>query len=447
MNFLQNITNKRQLKFLTLTSLDFFLSFSLIKFFLDKDLIDFKKIFNIHQLIIFILFWILISYTRGRYLLNKKEKFFFKIIKDIKEIIIVSSITTIITFLLKIISLQNSFTSSNILLIYSILIPVSILNQSIFYSLFENIKAKIINVFILGEDKQIKYIEENFLADNHNVYKFKIIKKIDDIIFPPDHLIVSSETALNKTNKDIIDKMYIDGVEIYSSIAWCEKFQQRIPTELINLYESVNNQNSQNERNIQIILKRLGDITLGILLLIPSIPIIIISGLLIWLNDKGPIFYSQTREGLFRKHIKITKLRTMRVDAEKDGPQWSLRNDDRITFVGKFLRRMRIDELPQIFSVIKGEMSLIGPRPERPEFNIKLNELIPYYYLRNYVKPGLSGWAQVNYPYTASLEDSKNKLSYDIYYIRNFSCWIDFLILFKTARIIFSGIGSIPLKR
>tara|TARA_S200000501_G_scaffold131063_1_gene123908 strand:+ start:582 stop:1925 length:1344 start_codon:yes stop_codon:yes gene_type:complete len=447
MNFLHNITNKRQLKFLTLTSLDFFLSFTLIKFILDKDLIHFKKIFNSHQLIIFILLWILISYTRGRYLLNKKDKFFLKLIKDLKEIIIISSITTIITFLMKIISLQNSFTSSNILLIFSILIPVSILNQSIFYSLFENIKAKVINVFILGEDKEIKCIEENFSDDNHNLYKFKIIKNIDDIVFAPDHLIVSSETALNKTNKNIIDKMFIDGVEIYSSISWCEKFQQRIPTELISLYESVNNQNIQNERNIQIILKRLGDITLGFLLLIPSLPIIIISGLLIWINDKGPIFYSQTREGLFRKHIKITKLRTMRVDAEKNGPQWSSRNDDRITFIGKFLRRMRIDELPQIFSVIKGEMSLIGPRPERPEFNIKLNELIPYYYLRNYVKPGLSGWAQVNYPYTASLEDSKNKLSYDIYYIRNFSCWIDFLILFKTARIIFSGIGSIPLKK
>ena len=112
----------------------------------------------------------------------------------------------------------------------------------------------------------------------------------------------------------------------------------------------------------------------------------------------------------------------MKIDAEKNGPQWSIKNDLRITIIGKFLRRMRIDELPQIISVIKGEMSLIGPRPERPEFNMKLNKLIPNYNLRNYVKPGLSGWAQVNYPYGASIEDAKNKLSYDLYYIINFSC-------------------------
>ena len=134
----------------------------------------------------------------------------------------------------------------------------------------------------------------------------------------------------------------------------------------------------------------------------------------------------------------------MKIDAEKNGPQWSSKNDLRITIIGKFLRRMRIDELPQIISVIKGEMSLIGPRPERPEFNMKLNKVIPNYHLRNYVKPGLSGWAQVNYPYGASIEDSKNKLSYDLYYIINFSFWIDLLIFFKTARVVFSGIGWSP---
>ena len=134
----------------------------------------------------------------------------------------------------------------------------------------------------------------------------------------------------------------------------------------------------------------------------------------------------------------------MKIDAEKNGPEWAKNNDKRITLVGKILRRSRIDELPQIISVIKGEMSLIGPRPERPEFNEKLNKLIPNYYLRNYIKPGLSGWAQVNYPYGASLGDAKKKLSYDIFYIRNFSFWIDLLILFKTARIVFNGIGSKP---
>ena len=154
-------------------------------------------------------------------------------------------------------------------------------------------------------------------------------------------------------------------------------------------------------------------------------------------------FYLKMR-GLYGRNIKIVKLRTMKINAEEKGPQWSTKNDKRVTFIGRILRRTRIDELPQIISVIKGEMSLIGPRPERPEFNKEFNELIPNYHLRTYAKPGLSGWAQVNYPYGASLEDTKNKLSYDFYYIRNFSFWIDFLILFKTARIVFSGAGSIP---
>ena len=124
-------------------------------------------------------------------------------------------------------------------------------------------------------------------------------------------------------------------------------------------------------------MKRLGDITLGFTILILSIPIIIISGFLIWLNDYGPIFYSQTREGLFGRRIKIIKLRTMKINAEKKGVQWSTKDDKRITSIGSILRKMRIDELPQIFAVIKGDMSLIGPRPERPEFNKKLTKMIP----------------------------------------------------------------------
>ena len=212
----------------------------------------------------------------------------------------------------------------------------------------------------------------------------------------------------------------------------------------LSAYQLVDNQNTQNEKKIQLRLKRLFDILLGSLILLFSLPLIVFFGLLIWINDGGPIFYCQIREGFFGNPIKIIKLRTMKIDAEKNGPQWSTKNDSRITFIGKILRRMRIDELPQIISVIKGEMSLIGPRPERPEFNLKLNKLIPNYHLRYYVKPGLSGWAQVNYPYGASIEDAKNKLSYDLYYILNFSCWIDLLILFKTTRVVFSGIGWNP---
>ena len=134
----------------------------------------------------------------------------------------------------------------------------------------------------------------------------------------------------------------------------------------------------------------------------------------------------------------------MIVNAERDGPQWSKKNDPRITNFGKFLRKYRLDELPQLISVIKGEMSLIGPRPERPEIETLLKQKIPHYSIRYLVKPGISGWSQVNFHYGANLDDSINKLSYDIYYVKNFSLALDLVILFKTLKIIFQAKGSQP---
>ena len=136
----------------------------------------------------------------------------------------------------------------------------------------------------------------------------------------------------------------------------------------------------------------------------------------------------------------------MEFNAEKNGPQWSKKNDKRVTKIGRILRNFRIDELPQLICVIRGDMSLIGPRPERSLIDDKLNNSIPYYGIRYSVKPGLSGWAQVNYPYGASLSDSKKKLSYDLYYLRNFSFWLDLLIFFKTIRLVILKRGSIPFK-
>ena len=137
----------------------------------------------------------------------------------------------------------------------------------------------------------------------------------------------------------------------------------------------------------------------------------------------------------------------MIINAEQDGEQWADKSDKRITKVGNYLRKFRIDELPQLILVLSGEMSLIGPRPERPKIDFLLRKYIPYYDLRYSIKPGISGWAQVNYPYGASIEDSKFKLSYDIYYIKNFSILLDFMIFFKTLKLIINGKGSIPNKK
>ena len=197
---------------------------------------------------------------------------------------------------------------------------------------------------------------------------------------------------------------------------------------------------------MQFRIKRIGDIFFSIFLFALSIPILIISCVLIFLEDGKACIYKQERIGKNQKSFMIYKLRTMKVNAEKDKPQWASKTDDRITGIGKFLRKSRLDELPQLFNVLIGDMSLIGPRPEREIFDIKLMKFIPKYKYRYLIKPGLSGWAQVNFPYGSSIEDSKNKFSYDIYYLRNFSIWLDFLILLKTIRIVILKRGSDPIR-
>ena len=197
--------------------------------------------------------------------------------------------------------------------------------------------------------------------------------------------------------------------------------------------------------NYQFRLKRLSEFIISLMLIILTSPIVFIAALAIYLEDKGEIFYSQNRTGYLNKIIKIQKLRTLKIESEKNGPQWISKNDSRITKVGRILRKLRIDELPQLISVLKGEMALIGPRPERPQIDNKLEKKINHYRKRYYLKPGLSGWAQVNYPYGASVKDAEMKLSYDLYYLRNYSNFLDLLIFVKTIKMVLSGKGSIPI--
>ena len=197
----------------------------------------------------------------------------------------------------------------------------------------------------------------------------------------------------------------------------------------------------------ELFLKRCADIVLSIFILILSCPLLVLIAFLVYITDKGPIFYSQKRTGYLGKEIIIFKIRSMKINAEKNDPIWAAQNDSRITKIGKFIRKTRLDEIPQLISVIKGEMSLIGPRPERPSIEKDLLNNIPNYDLRHLIKPGLSGWAQVNYPYGASIEDSYMKLSFDLYYIAKFSIFLDFKIFFKTIILVSTAKGSIPNNR
>lgn len=187
------------------------------------------------------------------------------------------------------------------------------------------------------------------------------------------------------------------------------------------------------------IYHRVLDIIIGIVGLVISIPILIIFGIMIKKEDGGPIFYKQDRLGKDGKVIFIYKLRSMRVDAEKNGAVWAEKNDPRITKVGRFIRKTRIDEIPQFLNILKGEMSIIGPRPERPTLTMEFNEKIPGFINRLVVKPGLTGYAQVNGGYDISPED---KIKDDLYYIRNRSLFLDLGILLKTIKVVLTGEGA-----
>lgn len=186
-------------------------------------------------------------------------------------------------------------------------------------------------------------------------------------------------------------------------------------------------------------IKRMLDIIFAIIGLIFSFPLIILFGVLIKLESEGPVFYRQERVGLNGKYFYVTKLRSMRNDAEKNGAQWADKDDPRVTRVGKFIRKTRIDELPQFWNVLKGDMSLIGPRPERPMFTAQFNKEIPGFVERLKVKPGLTGWAQVNGGYDITPQE---KLEYDLYYIENMNFILDFKIIVLTIKVVLTGNGA-----
>jgi sugar transferase (PEP-CTERM system associated) len=190
-------------------------------------------------------------------------------------------------------------------------------------------------------------------------------------------------------------------------------------------------------------MKRIVDLVGGIIGLTLFLPVMAIVAIAVRLDSKGPILYRQNRVGWMSKPFQVLKFRSMRTDAEKDNrPQWASEDDPRVTRIGRILRKYRLDELPQFINVIRGEMSFVGPRPERPEFVQDLRQTIPYYDERHSVRPGITGWAQVQYRYGASVEDSFNKLEYDLFYLKNLSITFDLVILLQTVRIVFCGEGA-----
>ena len=226
------------------------------------------------------------------------------------------------------------------------------------------------------------------------------------------------------------------GVHVNDFSSFLERETGRVDLDTVNPSWLIFSDGFSSGRVVSSAVKRVFDITASLILLLLTFPIIAIFAVLVKLDSKGPAFFLQERVGLYGEPFHLIKLRSMRTDAEKDGAKWAEKNDPRITRLGRFIRKVRIDELPQTWSVLKGQMSFVGPRPEVPKFVDELQEEIPFFGERHMVKPGITGWAQINYPYGASSEDSRKKLEYDLYYAKNYTPFLDLVILLQTVRVI-----------
>jgi sugar transferase (PEP-CTERM system associated) len=235
--------------------------------------------------------------------------------------------------------------------------------------------------------------------------------------------------------KDLL-RIKTAGVHVNEFSSFLERETGRVDLDTVNPSWLIFSDGFSSGRMLSSAAKRLFDILASALLLVLTAPLILLFALIVKLDSKGPAFYRQSRVGLYGEHFHVIKLRSMRSDAEAAGAQWASKDDPRVTRVGKFIRTVRIDELPQAWTVLRGKMSFVGPRPERPEFVSDLEEELPFYAERHMVKPGITGWAQINYPYGASIQDARNKLEYDLYYAKNYTPFLDLLIILQTLRVI-----------
>ena len=235
--------------------------------------------------------------------------------------------------------------------------------------------------------------------------------------------------------KDLL-RIKTAGVHVNDFSSFMERETGRVDLDTLNPSWLIFSDGFSSGRVLSSVAKRVFDVAASLLLLLLTFPVIALFALLVKLDSRGPAFFRQHRVGLYGQPFTLLKLRSMRLDAEAAGAQWAVEDDPRVTRVGRLIRKVRIDELPQVWTVLKGQMSFVGPRPEVPAFVDDLEDKLPYYAERHMVKPGITGWAQINYPYGASIEDARCKLEYDLYYAKNYTPFLDLLILLQTLRVV-----------
>jgi len=408
---------------------------------------NFIKEYQIHFLPFTIIFgiWLVIFYITNLYnphILRNSVLFYSRFFESI---IVATVISTSFFYLIPFFGIAPK---TNLILFIIIFTILELGWRSLFNNVVETRFKK--SVLIVGDNEQAQELSV-FIKENPQLgYALKEIlaakntSRLAEILAAPglDTIVISPDAYHSSKITDIFHKSLGRKINFYSLATFYERLTGRVPLDAIDQIWFLENLSEGNKRAYEN-LKRFYDVVLGLIFGIISLvfyPFVIIA---IQLGSPGPLFYTQMRIGQLGKPFKMIKFRTMVLDAEAiTGAVWAQDGDNRITGVGKFLRRTRIDELPQLWNIIKGEMSLVGPRAERPEFHDTLKREVPFYEERYLIKPGLSGWAQINYPYGASVKDSAEKLKYDLYYIKNRSFLLDLGIILKTIRIALSQAGK-----
>ena len=283
--------------------------------------------------------------------------------------------------------------------------------------------------YVAMSDQQAQVEEAISRSAIHNLNRF-----VDNL--GVSEVVLALEERRNSLPLADLLRIKTAGVHVNDFSSFIERETGRVDLDTVNPSWLIFSDGFSSGRAVSGVAKRLFDIVASALLLVLTAPLILLFALLVKLDSRGPAFFRQTRVGLYAQDFDVIKLRSMRTDAEAAGAQWATHNDPRVTRVGRFIRKVRIDELPQAWGVLKGDMSFVGPRPERPEFVEDLQKQLPYYAERHMVKPGITGWAQINYPYGASIEDSRHKLEYDLYYAKNYTPFLDLLIILQTLRVV-----------
>jgi exopolysaccharide biosynthesis polyprenyl glycosylphosphotransferase len=280
----------------------------------------------------------------------------------------------------------------------------------------------------LENDPQVGYHFSGFLNKESLAKQLKA-KKIDVLI------IVENLAQNRQLAQELYQSLELK-IRFWDLVRAYEIILQKVPIDFVAQTWFLENLKESEKKNYDN-LKRIGDLAAAAILLTITLPLWVVLACLIKLEDRGPIFYRQRRVGQNRRMFYLWKFRSMRTDAEKQGPRWAQKNDPRVTKMGYFIRRWHLDELPQMLNVLKGDIALVGPRPERPEFVQELEKEIPHYHLRHLIKAGFTGWAQIKFRYARSVQDSHEKFQYDLYYIKNRSFFLDLGILLKTFQLFF----------